>query len=104
MPRTTLLCSLLCLAACATAQATAPAGAPAAAMAPGHHREVKGPLVKNGEARLGDATTCPVSGDTFVVAADSPSLVYEGKTYYFCCDDCVGDFRKAPRHYLGQTP
>ena len=94
--RTLLLLSLLCLgAACATPQVAA---------APGHHGKATGPLVKNGEAKLGDTTTCPVSGDTFVVAADSPSLVYQGKTYYFCCDDCVGDFKKAPQHYLGQAP
>jgi len=96
--RTLLLLSLLLLgAACATAT-------PRAATMSGHHRPGTGPLVKNGEATLGDTTTCPVSGDTFVVAADSPRLVYEGKTYYFCCDDCVGDFKKAPRHYLGQSP
>ena len=76
----------------------------AAAPEPGHHRVIKGPLVKPGEARLGDATTCPVSGDTFIVAEDSPHLEYQGKTYYFCCNDCVGDFKKAPRHYLGQSP
>ena len=94
-----LLPSLLCLgAACAT-----PSQPAAAARPMSHHGEVKGPLVKNGEAKVGDATTCPVSGDTFTVAADSPSLVYQGKTYYFCCTDCVGDFKKAPEHYLSQS-
>jgi YHS domain-containing protein len=81
--------------------------APGAAASPGltHHRPVPpGPVVKPGEAKLGDTSTCPVSGETFVVAADSPSVQYGGKTYYFCCEDCIDDFQKDPARYVGSRP
>jgi YHS domain-containing protein len=93
-PRRVLVATLVALGAgCATPRAAEPAA---------HHVEVKGPLVAPGEAKLGDATSCPVSGDAFVVAADSPHVQYQGTTYYFCCPDCVGDFEKDPAKYLGR--
>ena len=59
-----------------------------------------GPVVPFGEAKVGDKTTCPVSGETFVVDADSPKAEYEGKTYYFCCGGCAGDFKADPASFL----
>jgi YHS domain-containing protein len=59
-----------------------------------------GPLVPFGAAKPGDKTTCPVSGETFVVAADSPKADYDGKTYYFCCGGCAGDFKADPASFL----
>jgi YHS domain-containing protein len=71
----------------------------------GHHGgAATGPLVKPGDAKLGDSTTCPVSGETFVVAADSPKVVYAGKTYYFCCPDCTADFEKDPAKFTAKLP
>jgi len=92
--RTLLLTSLEVLgAACAT---TPPAAGPAPAAA-------ARPVVKPGLATVGDTSTCPVSGETFVVAVDSPRAEYQGKTYYFCCKDCVGDFLKDPAHYVAKV-
>jgi hypothetical protein len=42
-----------------------------------------------GEARIGDRTTCPVSGEEFIVSPTSPHAEYGGKTYYFCCAVCA---------------
>ncbi len=93
--RTLLLTCALFLGAssCATAKLP-PAGASEKSKAP------MGPVVKNGEAKLGDTTVCPVSGETFVVEADSPHLDYQGKTYFFCCNDCDGDFKKDPAKFI----
>jgi YHS domain-containing protein len=59
-------------------------------------------LKKPGEAALGDRTTCPVSGEVFTVASDSPKVEFEGKTYFFCCNDCVADFQKDPAKYIAK--
>lgn len=67
-----------------------------------HGAASNAPLVKPGEAKLGDRTTCPVSGETFTVASDSPKVELDGKTYFFCCNDCVGDFQKEPQKYLAK--
>ena len=53
-----------------------------------------------GEAKLGDKTKCPASGDEFVVTESSPKVEHEGKTYYFCCPSCAVKFNKDPSHYL----
>lgn len=59
------------------------------------------PLVPPGEARVGDRTTCPVSGEEFVVSESSPSVEHEGRTYYFCCPGCAEQFQANPDQYLG---
>ena len=59
-------------------------------------------LVAPGEAKLGDHTRCPVSGDEFVVKADSPHTEQGGKTYYFCCAECVDKFKADPAKYTGK--
>ncbi len=46
---------------------------------------------------IGGATHCPVSGALFEVTEDSPSKVFEGETYYFCCGACVAYFNERPR-------
>jgi Cu+-exporting ATPase len=92
--RTTLSAIVLCLAslsAVACAGATPSAGAPAAA-------GLKAP----GTAQVGDKTTCPVSGEEFVVAADSPKTELDGKTYYFCCPGCAKKFQADPKKYAGK--
>jgi YHS domain-containing protein len=40
---------------------------------------------------------CPVSGDP--VAAKGKTVIYQGKTIGFCCDDCVEPFQKNPEKY-----
>ncbi len=78
--------------ACVACGGTMPADASPAQLSP------KAP----GDARAGEAARCPVSGETFVAREDSPKVVYEGKTYYFCCADCAARFQADPRHYLEQ--
>ncbi|GMU24230.1 MAG: hypothetical protein AMXMBFR13_43060 [Phycisphaerae bacterium] len=42
-------------------------------------------------------TTCPVTGEP--VKADS-FTTFEGRKVFFCCDDCIEKFKKAPAKYL----
>ena len=56
-----------------------------------------------GEARIGDRTTCLVSGEEFIVSATSPRTEYAGKTYYFCCGDCAKKFEAEPARFLKRT-
>ena len=79
----------------ATSSNTAPAS-PAAAAA----SALKAP----GEAKVGDKSTCPASGDEFVVSESSPKTEYEGKTYYFCCPGCSKKFESDPKKFLANPP
>lgn len=93
--RTTIAAILLSVSATACGGAsTTPPAAPAGAQAAAK----KAP----GEARVGDTTTCPVSGEEFVVAADSPKAEHEGKTYYFCCSGCAKKFQADPRKFVAK--
>ncbi|HSQ62448.1 MAG TPA: YHS domain-containing protein [Polyangiaceae bacterium] len=91
MIRASHLTLFLVLAACggAASKPAEPAAAAAAA-----------PLKAPGEARVGDRTRCPVSGEEFVVTASSPSAEYGGKTYYFCCPGCDGKFKADPKKFV----
>lgn len=53
-----------------------------------------------GAAAVGDKSVCLVSGEDFTVAADSPKVEHEGKTYYFCCGGCAKKFQADPKKYL----
>lgn len=59
-----------------------------------------GELVPPGEAGVGDRTRCPVSGEEFVVTAESPHVEYQGKTYYFCCEHCPARFQANPEQFV----
>lgn len=61
-------------------------------------------VVPPGEATLGDTTTCPVSGEQFVVTAESPHVEHEGRTYYFCCPGCDARFQANPQQFLSPQP
>ncbi len=91
MSKQLLLALALGLAACGSSN-SAPANTPSASTA-----ALKAP----GEARVGDRTRCPVSGEEFVVTDSSPKAEYEGKTYYFCCGGCDTKFKADPQKYLG---
>lgn len=87
--------ALALLSACGggTAAGTQPTTPPAAsAAAP--------PLVKAGEAKVGDHTKCLVGSEEFVVSESSAKYEFEGKTYYFCCAPCVATFKADPKKYL----
>jgi YHS domain-containing protein len=88
---TLFLCSLVFAVACG-GSAPPPAAPGAAASTP--------VLVAPGEAKVGDRTKCPVSGNEFVVKADSPHVEHNGKTYYFCCADCDKEFKANPEKFV----
>lgn len=88
--------SFAALAGLTTACGAAPRGEPVAASA-------EPALRAPGEARIGDRTTCPVSGEQFIVSATSPKAEHEGKTYYFCCVDCAKRFEAEPGKFLKQA-
>lgn len=102
---TTILFSSLFAVACAGS--APPPAAPAAPAAPAEAAPTAAapatPLVAPGEAKVGDRTKCPVSGHEFVVTADSPHADYQGKTYYFCCNDCPKAFEATPEKYVSKT-
>jgi YHS domain-containing protein len=62
-----------------------------------------GAVKPNGEATIGDKTTCPISKEVFTVSATSPKAEYKGKTYYFCCGGCDGKFKENPEKYIGAS-
>ena len=62
--------------------------------------ETTATVVAPGQATIGDTTTCPVSGETFVVTAESPHVEHDGLTYYFCCAGCDARFAADPHQYL----
>ena len=81
--------------------------APKADSPAGHHEDEHGTvdakdLKPNGEAKVGEKTKCPVSGEVFTVAADSPKFEYKGKTYYTCCAGCMKKVQENPEKYLGK--
>jgi YHS domain-containing protein len=49
-----------------------------------------------------EVVTCPVSGEKIKKSEAKGSLEYEGKTYYFCCENCQAAFEKDPERYINQ--
>jgi Cu+-exporting ATPase len=47
-----------------------------------------------------DTVTCPVSGKAFNKSDAADTMTYKGKTYYFCCDNCMETFKKDPEKYI----
>ncbi|HAX61468.1 MAG TPA: YHS domain-containing protein [Elusimicrobia bacterium] len=48
---------------------------------------------------MGKAVVCPVLGTKFNVSNVTQASDYKGKTYYFCCAECPGEFKKNPDKY-----
>ncbi|MCS6919742.1 MAG: YHS domain-containing protein [Fimbriimonadales bacterium] len=46
---------------------------------------------------------CPVSGKVITNTKNAPRTVYQGKTYYFSCQNCLAEFRKNPQKYVNQA-
>lgn len=42
-------------------------------------------------------TKCPIMGDD---ADKEVTYTHEGKTYHFCCKDCIATFKKNPDKYI----
>jgi len=58
------------------------------------------------QAEIGKIVSCPVMNSRFEVRKDTQVIDYKGKSYYFCCPHCVGDFKKNPDKYVsaGELP
>ncbi len=66
-------------------------------MSPGAETE---PVIRNARAdEMGKAVVCPVLGTKFNVSNVTQASDYKGKTYYFCCAECPGEFKKNPDKY-----
>lgn len=66
--------------------------------------ETAGGVVKApGEANVGDTSTCPVSGEEFVIEASTPRVEHEGKTYFLCCPGCKKKFEANPGQFLTKS-
>lgn len=100
MIRTVVLAASLSLFALACGASTpAPPSAPATPSTSSAPSSVKEP----GEAKVGDTTKCPVSGEEFTVEATSQKVEHDGKTYYFCCGGCKKKFEADPAKYLKKS-
>jgi YHS domain-containing protein len=57
-------------------------------------------------AELGMTVNCTVLNSRFEVGKDTQIIDYQGKSYYFCCQDCISDFVKNPDNYVaaGELP
>jgi YHS domain-containing protein len=47
----------------------------------------------------GTKMKCVVTGEEFTVGAKTTQIVYEGKRYAFCCNDCLPEFNKNPAKF-----
>jgi len=52
------------------------------------------------ELDLGKQAVCPVRQDTFTIDQHTPTVLYDGKLYYFCCPGCDTEFMKDPGKFL----
>ena len=115
-----MLCAFALIFSCATSFAeenvsteTAKAGHHAAmgkAGATSPARAKQGPAKKTREAKaivrkvtkeeMGKDAVCPVTGDKFKVTAETGSVSYKGKIYYFCCPACDKPFLENPEKYI----
>ncbi len=53
-----------------------------------------------GEIKPYPLKTCIVSGEKLGEMGDPVRFVYQGQEMKFCCDECVGKFKKNPDKYL----
>jgi YHS domain-containing protein len=49
--------------------------------------------------QVGDEATCVVMNRKFVLTETTPTSIYNGKAYAFCCDGCKEMFDKDPAKY-----
>jgi YHS domain-containing protein len=45
---------------------------------------------------------CPIQSDNPIDPAVA-TYMYNGKTYGFCCEDCIGEFKKDPAKYAASA-
>lgn len=56
-----------------------------------------GEMEERGELARNIQTLCPVSGDA--LDQDKVALTLPGRQIFFCCENCVGKFKKNPKAY-----
>jgi YHS domain-containing protein len=83
------------LKAPAAEKAPPPAAAPSKA-------EAEAPIAFDTAPAVGTQARCPVSGETFTVAADSDRSEFQGKHFAFCCPDCKPKFDANPAQYAAK--
>jgi Cu+-exporting ATPase len=44
----------------------------------------------------------PVCGMSVDESKAAGTVIYDGRTYYFCCAHCKASFEKAPEKYAGR--
>lgn len=50
-------------------------------------------------AKVENYTFCPVTREKVIINGNTPKAEYNGKTYYFCCINCLEKFNKEPAKY-----
>jgi YHS domain-containing protein len=43
---------------------------------------------------------CPVTGEKIHKNMAVGTMEYKGKTYYFCCPDCIEKFKQNPEKFI----
>ena len=58
------------------------------------------------QTEIGNIVNCPVTNERVEVSKNTPVIDYKGKSYYFCCPGCIGDFKNNPDKYAapGELP
>jgi YHS domain-containing protein len=51
---------------------------------------------------IGKEAKCTVMNHKFKINANTPVIDYHGKSFYFCCEGCPGEFKKNPGKYSAQ--
>lgn len=59
-------------------------------------------MVTAADQKADDMVRCPVSGEEIKKSEAKGTFEYEGKTYYFCCENCKEKFMKNPEKYAYQ--
>ncbi len=57
-------------------------------------------IVVIAQEKAEETVTCPVSGKVMKKSEAKVSYEFEGKTFYFCCEDAKEKFIKSPEEYL----
>ncbi|MEZ4226584.1 MAG: hypothetical protein R3B13_36895 [Polyangiaceae bacterium] len=87
---------------CAGGSAHAAAAAAPAGCSCGAHdnKAATAALTPPQQAKVGDRTTCVVSGGKFVVRPETVFVSHEGKSYPMCCPGCAVRFGRDPKQFL----
>jgi YHS domain-containing protein len=52
------------------------------------------------ELDFGKQAVCPVRQETFTITEHTPTVMYDGELYYFCCPGCDTEFMEDPQKFL----